>query len=399
MGKSSPKKPDSLKKFQGLTTSAFSLQRQTPASTTAGTPSRAVTAGSSAGFFTDPGGDRQSQLARGIIPGTPASTTPASGPFQLTRTDPFVPNKESELFRLLEQNRQGIGGLFGNIASTRGQLEGQQGRAAGLFDETGRLRENLSELAGEVRPGFGRLTEAALTTAKNRFNQEAGNLRQVFQDRNLQGSSFALAEQSRLNQTFEEEEFALRSQAFVQEIDLRRQIVGDAGKLLELDQQTLGVQAQQVGLQLGLNEQQANVFRDEMVNLQQQQQLLGQRISRELNELGISGNIVNEQQAIAADLFRAEAELAAGEAAGFGSAVGAVAGAIGGALISKSDRRLKRDIVKIDQLSSGLNVYVFRYLWSPLRYIGVMADEVLKVNPSAVIALPSGDLAVDYARL
>jgi len=64
-----------------------------------------------------------------------------------------------------------------------------------------------------------------------------------------------------------------------------------------------------------------------------------------------------------------------------------------------SDRRLKRDIEKIGELANGLGVYVYRYLWSPLRWVGVMAQEVLKVKPEAVIIHPSGFLMVDYGAL
>ena len=64
-----------------------------------------------------------------------------------------------------------------------------------------------------------------------------------------------------------------------------------------------------------------------------------------------------------------------------------------------SDRRLKRDIERIGTRPDGLGVYAFRYLWSPLRHVGVMAQEVLKVKPEAVLTTPSGFMAVDYGML
>lgn len=64
-----------------------------------------------------------------------------------------------------------------------------------------------------------------------------------------------------------------------------------------------------------------------------------------------------------------------------------------------SDVRLKRDIELLSVRPDGLGVYLYRYLWSPVKFIGVMAQEVLKVKPSAVVTLPSGFLAVDYAQL
>lgn len=64
-----------------------------------------------------------------------------------------------------------------------------------------------------------------------------------------------------------------------------------------------------------------------------------------------------------------------------------------------SDRRLKTDIEKLGEREDGLGVYAFRYLWSPARFIGVMAQEVLKVKPEAVIHTPSGYMAVNYGAL
>ncbi len=63
-----------------------------------------------------------------------------------------------------------------------------------------------------------------------------------------------------------------------------------------------------------------------------------------------------------------------------------------------SDRRLKRDIMKIGNLDSGLSLYVFEYIWGS-RAIGVMADEVLRLFPSAVAVHPSGYLMVNYGEI
>lgn len=64
-----------------------------------------------------------------------------------------------------------------------------------------------------------------------------------------------------------------------------------------------------------------------------------------------------------------------------------------------SDRRLKRDIKLVGRRPDGLNVYKYAYVWSRRRYVGLMADEVQKVKPEAVIEHPSGYLMVDYGRL
>lgn len=67
---------------------------------------------------------------------------------------------------------------------------------------------------------------------------------------------------------------------------------------------------------------------------------------------------------------------------------------------SPSDIRLKRDIVALGPTAHGLMLYRFRYHWSDIAYVGVMAQEVLAVMPDAVIIDPiDGYMAVDYARL
>lgn len=64
-----------------------------------------------------------------------------------------------------------------------------------------------------------------------------------------------------------------------------------------------------------------------------------------------------------------------------------------------SDRRLKRDIVDLGiRLMNGLKLYAYRYVWSPIEQVGVMADEVALVNPAAVGTI-NGYLAVNYRAL
>ena len=64
-----------------------------------------------------------------------------------------------------------------------------------------------------------------------------------------------------------------------------------------------------------------------------------------------------------------------------------------------SDIRLKRDIVQVSRLDSGLGLYRYRYKWSDQVYVGVMAQEVALVRPDAVIRGTDGYLRVDYSRL
>lgn len=61
-----------------------------------------------------------------------------------------------------------------------------------------------------------------------------------------------------------------------------------------------------------------------------------------------------------------------------------------------SDRRLKRDVVRIGH-RNGLPLYVWRYVWGALG-MGHMADEVRQVRPDAVHEM-NGYLAVNYGVL
>jgi hypothetical protein len=66
-----------------------------------------------------------------------------------------------------------------------------------------------------------------------------------------------------------------------------------------------------------------------------------------------------------------------------------------------SDRRLKTDIEAVGPLKDGVNLYRYRYVWDEpgTERHGVMADEVKKVDPQAVIHTPSGYDAVNYDRV
>lgn len=68
-------------------------------------------------------------------------------------------------------------------------------------------------------------------------------------------------------------------------------------------------------------------------------------------------------------------------------------------IYSLSDVRLKEDIVKVGEHRPGIGLYDFKYKGNPNTYRGVMAQEVLTVNPGAVVTTPSGYLAVNYNLL
>lgn len=67
--------------------------------------------------------------------------------------------------------------------------------------------------------------------------------------------------------------------------------------------------------------------------------------------------------------------------------------------LSPSDRRLKVDISDIGTTVYGLPLYRFRYSDREGVYEGVMADDVLRVKPSAVSCGDDGFLRVNYRSL
>lgn len=81
---------------------------------------------------------------------------------------------------------------------------------------------------------------------------------------------------------------------------------------------------------------------------------------------------------------------------GLGSSLGSAAILKGGGLLALSDVRLKTNIRRIGRYKQ-YNVYAYDKFGQP--EVGVMAQEVMQSNPSAVHVHPSGYLMVDYGAL
>jgi hypothetical protein len=64
-----------------------------------------------------------------------------------------------------------------------------------------------------------------------------------------------------------------------------------------------------------------------------------------------------------------------------------------------SDMNLKHDIYLLGQLDNGLGFYRFSYNGSDKAYVGVMAQEVQTVMPTAVVRGTDGYLRVYYDKL
>lgn len=72
---------------------------------------------------------------------------------------------------------------------------------------------------------------------------------------------------------------------------------------------------------------------------------------------------------------------------------------LGSAGIMASDRRLKKNIKRLGTSLMGFPVYAFDYIWGGDRQIGVMAQDIIKVKPEAVITMADGYMAVNYGMI
>ncbi len=63
-----------------------------------------------------------------------------------------------------------------------------------------------------------------------------------------------------------------------------------------------------------------------------------------------------------------------------------------------SDMRLKKNIIQVGQTANGLPLYRFQYLGSEQTYIGVIAQDLLEIQPSALHKI-RGFYYVDYSKI
>jgi hypothetical protein len=89
-----------------------------------------------------------------------------------------------------------------------------------------------------------------------------------------------------------------------------------------------------------------------------------------------------------------ESESTASPASTFGS----IASGLGSLGIKFSDARMKTDIRRLGTLPNGLGVYDYAWRADGAREIGLIAQEVQRVRPDAVIEAPNGYLMVDYGK-
>ncbi len=67
--------------------------------------------------------------------------------------------------------------------------------------------------------------------------------------------------------------------------------------------------------------------------------------------------------------------------------------------VKLSDAHVKQYVAGAGTLPDGLKLYKFKYLWDETEYVGVMAQDVMKVRPDAVSVGEDGYYRVNYAKM
>ncbi len=131
---------------------------------------------------------------------------------------------------------------------------------------------------------------------------------------------------------------------------------------------------------------------------QQQYQLPMQLLQSFQNYLTGGQNAAGLQNQLQNQQFNQQAAGIGGLFSGANTAFDILGKALPFATMLFSDRRLKTDIAPVGQLYNGLPVSLYRYLGDPTPRIGLMADEVERVHPEAVMTGPVGFKMVNYDR-
>ncbi len=121
---------------------------------------------------------------------------------------------------------------------------------------------------------------------------------------------------------------------------------------------------------------------------------IGSALPQMINpDTGVNLGMQQRAQQVAAGGANAQAQ--AGYASGLFQGIGS---AVGGALAAGSDIRIKENIRKVGMTDGGLPVYIYNYIGDNLTHMGVMAQDVEKVNPDAVTEM-NGYKAVYYGMI
>lgn len=120
---------------------------------------------------------------------------------------------------------------------------------------------------------------------------------------------------------------------------------------------------------------------------------LAKQITRTQGEINKQGYLA-EAAAYTGQADAAKAAAKGKTASGIGGLISA-----GMSLFALSDARLKTDIVFLYERQDGVRFYEFRYHGTAEVWEGVMAQEVMKIWPDAVVQGEDGYFRVDYASI
>lgn len=131
------------------------------------------------------------------------------------------------------------------------------------------------------------------------------------------------------------------------------------------------------------------------------QQTFADRYFDKLN--GFSGLGINAANAIGA---AGQVSKSSAKSKSKNGGLGKLLGKAATAAAMASDPRLKTNVEKIGELDNGLGVYRYEYIDHPLTidyaegpHVGVMADEVARIQPEALGPLVDGYRYVDYSKI
>lgn len=117
-----------------------------------------------------------------------------------------------------------LGEIKQNYRDTATGIRGFQPQYDALFDSA------IGAYGGfldEVRPGFGRLTDARVTAIDNARQREQSTLRAGLNQRRVLGSSFADNAMTRQALDFAQQEEEARAQSYLEELDMTRQLTNE----------------------------------------------------------------------------------------------------------------------------------------------------------------------------
>jgi hypothetical protein len=120
------------------------------------------------------------------------------------------------------------GGLTGTVTPEGVDLSRSPelaGILSNLSGEFGAQAETLGELLSQVEPGFGRLTETAVSALEQRRRAAVGNLRENLARRRIGGSSFAASALGRTEAEFAKQESEVRAKSFLAELDAKTRLI------------------------------------------------------------------------------------------------------------------------------------------------------------------------------